>query len=1521
MGKTSFNNQKKEQRLLAIVSRPHSRLAEMLLGLQPGRILGGLALALSLVSVLSQDATSQVDDGPPDSVVITDNRPGGNPYSETRSLDEDESLLVAGDRILSSEEIKLLQENSGGAPIEQSVQRSSDADGVIIEMREHPLIAAYSEILKNRHGVDAEMRSLSVDEVQQLEEQRIRTMQQQDFVLNRLETLWGSSQPGAQGAGPTSVTRFHTAVNAVVLHGASLAEIQNSVQADASVAARVLRIVPNSPVYGSLITSVPQISVPAVWERTSGKGVPLDGSGVRVGIVDTGVDYTHPDLGGCFGPSCKVAGGYDVVNDDADPMDDHGHGTHCAATAAGHGTHVDESGAVIPVRGVAPGASIYAYKVLTKDGWGTSAMIIGGVERCADPNLDGDFSDHLDVCSLSLGGAGDPDDIKSKAVDAAVAAGVVVVVAAGNAGPGRILSPGTARRAITVAASCKPGVFSPFCGGGPIASFSSRGPIRGFPDVLKPDVAAPGVGICAARFGSYSPGKECLGGNRIAISGTSMATPHVAGVAALLKQAHPGIAPQKLKEAIMASATDLGSPPDAQGAGQIHAFNALEVLGFPNSVAQISGVPLILDIEPTNSRQEYSRTVVLTSTAQSPLEFSASFSTGQEGVSTVITPERVTLAPGESASFNLQVNIDLLRVASNIRWNGLLTFASDRGQVETRIYGRMRDRLISDYRMIDLGVKEGTDLSWRDSATLRLTNRLADASASYQVAVECCGKGASLVSDGIRASLDSDSITIPPGGTVDLPINFEATGVEIEHGRYQGKVILSSPTQVTTIPITLYKGWEFRVTLDPGSTSTALAFLVRPNITLSGSPSAADRPSEIIFLAESPGPWDALGAFRSREALGHMVFNENVLAKQASTKLLLSAADATKAIDFRTDGNYRGDPRFRLGIQGFGTASVGTFISWLWYNRPSSFNGPRFFVNTFGPSILVSGSTRIVHGSDIYTWQNFMVGDSREGDVVLGTDPFVTRTISSTSNIVAGDNTHIWVNSCLEPFCFGVGRDLRIAHGEVGFLHSSSNYSIAPGDALIAYKPSLRMLASSASRDRLSKDPHNPSSSWGVYVSEAAAFSRPQGSDFVKPLLVPAGHGDNIAAGSGPEAHVGRWSNNSVNMRFMSSHGRYASWYVTAGGFTDMSWNIFDKTHERPIRFTLYRNGDEYRTGEAKNGTLLIVTEEGGPYPAPGDYRAVFESENFLNGVRTQTRAESAFTMVSWEEDKEGKVDPNPPTMKHLTLVASGIVQSVIDPTVSNTMYFGLDPNPVTRWWEEAPTSPDELRSVTLEQSADGVSWKPVALKTLSEGEYRAELPVANESQLYSYRVSATDVQGNSFAYTFQVPVGRVLITPAPTPTARPNPTPYNSGLIPSSIDGRLPAPKVRVRAKKLEVTLPAMVAINLEMEKQVARQILQGAGARQEDIAGLLDVSRWQGKCQVYVAPEGATRKKSVALKPLSPQKVVMPYSPSKKQQRVGYTCRFLLPRPYASNLSLRPSLEARMRGPARSRSSAPRR
>src|SRR6185436_103610 len=166
----------------------------------------------------------------------------------------------------------------------------------------------------------------------------------------------------------------------------------------------VARVDEDLPVHTLLDRSVPQVGGDRVRNELHGTG-----RGVRVGIVDTGIDYRHAAFGGAFGPGTRVAGGEDFVNHDSDPLDDHGHGTHVAGIVAGNG------GGVV---GMAIEATLYAYKVLDEHGGGFTSDVIAGLERCADPDHDPATDDRLDVVNMSLGAfGGDPDDVFSRAVD------------------------------------------------------------------------------------------------------------------------------------------------------------------------------------------------------------------------------------------------------------------------------------------------------------------------------------------------------------------------------------------------------------------------------------------------------------------------------------------------------------------------------------------------------------------------------------------------------------------------------------------------------------------------------------------------------------------------------------------------------------------------------------------------------------------------------------------------------------------------------------------------------------------------------------------------------------------------------------------------------------------------------------------------------------------------------------------------------------------------------------------------
>lgn len=266
----------------------------------------------------------------------------------------------------------------------------------------------------------------------------------------------------------------------------------------------------------------------------------------------------------------KVVAGYDFINNDPDPLDDHSHGTHVAAIVAGNGA----------LKGVAPDAQLIAYKVLDSNGSGYISDIIKAIEAAVQTRLDSQPENDIDVINLSLGidCRGDyggytsscgPDDLLSKAIDNAVEVGLIAVVAAGNSGwqgEGSIASPGTARRAITVGAVNK---------NKQLWLGSSRGPIVWGSEIIrKPDVVAPGVSICGAQYNDCL-GHHCLGFNHVKKNGTSMAAPHVTGAAALIRQLYPDWSVEEIKWLIKNGARDLGDDENKQGSGLVDVMASL----------------------------------------------------------------------------------------------------------------------------------------------------------------------------------------------------------------------------------------------------------------------------------------------------------------------------------------------------------------------------------------------------------------------------------------------------------------------------------------------------------------------------------------------------------------------------------------------------------------------------------------------------------------------------------------------------------------------------------------------------------------------------------------------------------------------------------------------------------------------------------------------------------------------------------------------------------------------------------
>ncbi|MEW2154609.1 S8 family serine peptidase [Streptomyces sp. NPDC007189] len=352
-----------------------------------------------------------------------------------------------------------------------------------------------------------------------------------------------------------------------------------------------------------------QIGTRAAWDAG------LTGKGVTVAVLDTGVDLSHPDLKDRVTTTKSFVDGEDVADRD-------GHGTHVTSTVGGSGA---ASGGT--EKGVAPEAALAVGKVLDDQGSGSESQIIAGMEWAAREV-------HARIVSMSLGSSepSDGTDPMAEAVDTlSKETGALFVVAAGNTGaPSSIGSPGAADAALTVGA-----VDS----ADQAAYFTSAGPRYG-DNALKPDLSAPGVDILAARS-QLTDGS----GYYTSMSGTSMATPHVAGVAALLAQQHPDWTGAQLKDALMSTSKQVDASVYELGAGRVSVPDAVHA-----SVTATGCADLGFHSWPYDADQPVTRTLTYTNSSDTPVELKLSVRGAPDGVATLAATALTVPAHGTAST-------------------------------------------------------------------------------------------------------------------------------------------------------------------------------------------------------------------------------------------------------------------------------------------------------------------------------------------------------------------------------------------------------------------------------------------------------------------------------------------------------------------------------------------------------------------------------------------------------------------------------------------------------------------------------------------------------------------------------------------------------------------------------------------------------------------------------------------------------------------------------------------------------
>ena len=338
--------------------------------------------------------------------------------------------------------------------------------------------------------------------------------------------------------------------------------------------------------------NITKVKADQVWE------LGYTGKGVVVAVVDSGVNYNHLDLADHLwdGGEEFPHHGYDIVNDDNDPMDDKGHGTHCAGTVLGDGT----AGSLT---GMAPEATLMCVKSIRGDGFGGAVNIAGGMEWSVEHGCD--------LISMSLGmvGAGVADkEILRRTCESILDAGIVALVCAGNEGMNILLMMYPIPNNVRVPASCpppyldhdqmaNPGPLSCVVAVGAVnyndvaADFTSQGPVTWqdteFGDyaynpgigLIRPDVCAPGVGIKSLDYENTSGYTN--------MDGTSQATPCVAGIVALMLQKNPELTPAEICRILEETSVKLTpTKSNVTGVGRVDALAAVNAVQAWDGIAE-----------------------------------------------------------------------------------------------------------------------------------------------------------------------------------------------------------------------------------------------------------------------------------------------------------------------------------------------------------------------------------------------------------------------------------------------------------------------------------------------------------------------------------------------------------------------------------------------------------------------------------------------------------------------------------------------------------------------------------------------------------------------------------------------------------------------------------------------------------------------------------------------------------------------------------------------------------------------
>ncbi|HEX8160456.1 MAG TPA: Ig-like domain-containing protein [Pyrinomonadaceae bacterium] len=1080
----------------------------------------------------------------------------------------------------------------------------------------------------------------------------------------------------------------------------------DALEADETIA----RVEPDGVSHITLDTSVDEIHARDVWSFSDGNNNPLTGVGERIAIIDTGVDYTHPDLGGCLGAGCKVIGGWNFLSGGPDPMDDNGHGTHVAATAAGNGL----------LKGVAPDARVIAYKVCNSAGSCLNSDIIAAIDYATDPNRDGDQSDHVDVASMSLGGPGNPGDSQSAAVDNATAAGVVVTVAAGNSGPGAgtIESPGTARTAITVAAACKAAqVGADSRCATPIASFSSRGPlVFGEEDMQKPDLAAPGVLICAARWANAFAGSPlCFDDQHVRISGTSMATPHVAGAAALVRQAFPTYDPSQVKQLLKNSARSLGRPYDEQGAGEIDVRAAIpgsnKINASPNTWEAFT------DQTVQNTQIDNFFTVTPVDPSISTLDLSANLNV--PGVTLDFSKTTLNVAGQTTDDFFATIHVDN-DVAHSGNYQGSLVFSEGgvtKGIIPLTLHVGATVGVFPS--PVDYGVDNPSLASWTSQpGEITVVNFRSDVSQTLTVTPPTFPAGVTFNAP--------TTITIPPDGSYTFETTISADNSVLPNGSYSGQLRFSNATTDAGVSAKFTKFYALRIEGDENSEIVGALALLH-NRTDSQSTFGFQSFDATVY-EDAPGPYDLIVYFpRLSDASGvhdYAVFKEGIDLSAGSATVTVLRADATVRTKLSATAP-NGSPAPALGNRSANDRYLNTGIGLIRImtgaaDATANFTSPVSASYKHDDMFEARRQPELVHD---YYYEGY-AGISADRTFTNTAADFKTVQVKSDPNGVSGQQRPIFRaclpggTTCISSFDPAVTLAAPVTQ-TVRSLLPPGTYLSQDSDQLRTGCPATGAC---------------PSQYQSAYFDLASQVRRPWARDAA---AYPAWQNGTIYNGLGPSFWSAKFANSAGTVRLLPYYGLT---FQSAFLRQDFAFQQYDA-----VPFAITQNGAAVASGSLPAVNFSFWSFLPSMSVPSGAYQFEVASFPYVNrGVSLTAKVKANFNTAL--------ADPNPPALTQLKYTTNGVPSDAHDSSATNQLSFAFDPVGGT------------LAQASAAFSGDGTTFTPLAVAP-SGGGFVAGVPAVQFTKL-TLRVTGTDSSGNALEYTFELPAINPSANDTQAPTA-----------------------------------------------------------------------------------------------------------------------------------------------------------